>query len=82
MPSLQVRELPDPLYRKLAQQAEKEHRSLAQQAVAILAKGLGIPDDARERRRKLLDQIRQSPVKLVGKRMKTPVDMIREDRDR
>ena len=36
MPSLQVRELPEYLYRKLQIAAQKEHRSFSQQAVMII----------------------------------------------
>jgi len=38
--SLQVRELPENIYHQLKSRAEADHRSLAQEAVAILAKGL------------------------------------------
>jgi len=82
MPSLQVRDLPDPIYRKLAAGAEKEHRSLAQQAVSVLAIGLGITGDAREKRGRILDDMRKSPIKLSGKKPMNPVDLIREDRSR
>jgi plasmid stability protein len=68
MPSLQVRELPEPIYRKLAAEADKEHRSLSQQAIAVLARGL--------------DDLRKSPIKTIGKKALNPVDMIREDRNR
>jgi plasmid stability protein len=82
MPSLQVRELPEHIYRKLVAEAEKEHRSLAQQAVAVLARGLGVELDPRERRRRLLDELRENPIKIPkGKRLDT-VAMIREDRER
>jgi plasmid stability protein len=40
MPSLQVRELPENIYRLLQENAAKEHRSLAQEAVVTLAKSL------------------------------------------
>jgi hypothetical protein len=82
MPSLQVRDLPDPIYRKLLAEAEKEHRSLAQQAVSVLARGLGVSDDARERRGRVLDQLRKAPIKISGKKTPSPADMVREDRDR
>lgn len=82
MPSLQVRELPDPIYRKLAAEAEKEHRSLSQQAIAVLARGLGVAEDAKERRKRILDDLRKSPLKTIGKKAISPVDLIREDRDR
>ncbi len=82
MPSLQVRELPDPIYRKLAEEAEREHRSLSQQAVAVLARGLGITQNARDRRRQVLERIRENPVKWESDDIPDPVDLIREDRDR
>lgn len=83
MPSLQVRELPDHIYRKLVEEAEREHRSLAQQAVAVLARGLGMPEDPRERRRKLLEKFRNDPIKYKSKRTAEDIVAgIREDRNR
>lgn len=82
MPSLQVRELPEPIYRKLAAEADKEHRSLSQQAIAVLARGLGVAEDAKERRKRILDDLRKSPIKTMGKRAVNPADLIREDRNR
>jgi len=54
MPLLQVRNVPDHIYRLLAEQAEKERRSLAQQVVAVLARGLDVELDAKARRQKVL----------------------------
>lgn len=83
MPSLQVRDLPDHIYRKLVDEAEREHRSLAQQAIAVLAKGLGINEDPRERRRKVLERIRNNPIKWKGGRDTDDIVAgIREDRER
>jgi hypothetical protein len=39
--------------------AEKERRSLAQQAVAVLAKGLEVEVDPRARRRKVLEEAKR-----------------------
>lgn len=81
MPLLQVRDVPEHLYRLLVRQAEKERRSIAQQAIATLAKGLGAEIDAQARRREVLAQIRQShPGR--GKSLSDPVKLIREDRQR
>lgn len=81
MPFLQVRDIPDHLYRLLADQAAKERRSLAQQAVAVLARGLEVELDAKARRQKVLRAIKESsqarPV-----RLKDPAKLIREDRRR
>jgi plasmid stability protein len=46
MPLLQVRDIPDHVYRLLVEQAAKERRSLAQQAVAVLARGLEVELDS------------------------------------
>jgi hypothetical protein len=81
MPLLQVRDVPEHLYRLLVRQAEKERRSIAQQAIAVLAKGLGAEIDNKARRREVLAKIRQShPWR--GKSLSDPVKLIREDRQR
>jgi len=81
MPFLQVRDIPDHLYRLLAEQAEKERRSLAQQAVAVLARGLDVELDAKARRQRVLQAIKEfsqaGPMKLTD-----PAKLIREDRRR
>lgn len=82
MPSLQVRELPEALYFKLSQAAERDHRSLAQEAVYILEKGLEIEKAPKLRRTELFGEIKayRSVVDVDG--LEAPVDMMREDRDR
>jgi hypothetical protein len=81
MPFLQVRDIPDHLYRLLADQAAKERRSLAQQAVAVLARGLEVELDAKARRQKVLRAIKEgSQARPV--RLKDPAKLIREDRRR
>ena len=57
MPSIQVRDLPEQIYRKLQINAKKNHRSLSQQAIVTLKKGLGVETNSKERRRILVDQI-------------------------
>jgi hypothetical protein len=81
MPLLQVRDVPEHLYRLLVREAQKERRSLAQQAIAVLAKGLNAEADPKARRREVLAKIRQShPGR--GKSLTDPVKLIREDRQR
>lgn len=81
MPLIQVRDVPEHMYRLLAEQAERERRSLAQQVVAVLARGLRVDIDAKARRRALLDAILPDSSKQTGK-LTDPVRMIREDRRR
>jgi hypothetical protein len=81
MPLLQVREVPERIYRLLAEQAGRERRSLAQQAVAVLARGLQVEMDAKARRRALLETLRSSPLARAA-RLSSPAKLIREDRAR
>lgn len=57
MPSLQVRELPQNIYYLMQERAKTEHRSLAQEAVILLAKGLETTISNKQRREKLLSKI-------------------------
>jgi plasmid stability protein len=82
MPTLQVRDLPPEIYRRLAEVAAREHRSLAQQTIALLAQSLGIETSAKERRRQCLAEIAQSGVRLEHKGKWAVENTIREDRNR
>ena len=81
MPSLQVRELPEPMFQKLKAEAERQHRSLAQQAVVTLERGLGQAEDPRSRRRRVLDGIAGGPL-IDADSLPDPAALIREDRGR
>ncbi len=83
MPSLQVRELPDNIYRLLQEKAKVGHRSLAQEAVVTLAKGLNTTASNKDRRRKILHSIVAHPCRSAKAGCDIePVSLIREDRDR
>jgi|APSaa5957512622_1039677.scaffolds.fasta_scaffold15399_2 hypothetical protein len=81
MPTLQVREVPVAIYDALAKAASHEHRSLAQQTLVTLERGLGLSDDRMLKRKNLVERLaaenRQSHPQLPD-----PVRMIREDRER
>jgi hypothetical protein len=81
MPLLQVRDVPEHLYRLLVREARKERRSIAQQAIAVLAKGLQAAADPKARRREALRKAATFNRK-AGQRLSDPVLLIREDRDR
>jgi hypothetical protein len=82
MPSLQVRELPEHIYLRLCREAEIQHRSIAQQAVAALARGLQLELDPRSRRSMLLTRINSEPISLNAAPPADPAQLIREDRER
>jgi len=82
MASLQVRDLPVQLYEKLKKKAKDKHRSLAQQAVITLTKGLEASPDPKSIRTNILDSL--SSDNRINKQynISDPVAMIREDRER
>ena len=82
MPSIQVRDLPEQIYHKLQNNAKKDHRSLSQQAIVTLKKGLGIDDNPRERRRVLVSQILSREFDFNMDRLEDSVGIIRKDRER
>ena len=83
MSSLQVRELPENIYSLLKRRAKAEHRSIAQEAIALLAKGLDTSIAPKERRTRLLQKIAEESGLSVGTVSKLdPVELIREDRRR
>jgi hypothetical protein len=81
MPVIQVRDVPEHIYRLLAERAEQERRSLAQQVVAVLARGLEVEIDPKTRRRALLASMRANPP-ARGLKASDPAKLIREDRRR
>jgi len=81
MPLIQVRDVPEHLYRKLVERAERERRSLAQQVVAVLALGLEVEIDAKGRRRALFDKALSLQTDQVHK-LTDPATLVREDRNR
>ena len=83
MASLQIRKLPENIYFLLKQKAEAEHRSIAQEAIVLLAKGLDTSIAPKERRARLLQNIEEEAELTSGTVAKLdPVDLIREDRRR
>ena len=82
MPSLQVRELPENIYHLLQENAKREHRSIAQEAVVTLARGLQAQLSSKKRRMELLQAINNNlPVELPAAQL-NPVELLREDRER
>ncbi len=80
MPTLQIRDLPEDIYAQLAYLADKEHRSLSQETIAVLKEGLMAKLRSRERRRKLLEQ--KDVLGLKGRSLPDPALLVREDRER
>lgn len=81
MASLQIRDMPDHLYESLKLRAEKDHRSLAQQAVVLLSEALKAERSDPSRRMEALKKIRSNKVKTKSKDISI-VELIQEDRGR
>jgi hypothetical protein len=81
MPLLQVRDCPEDIYKKITLFAKKQKRTIAQQAVVLLEKGLGQEETNIERRRQLLDKINSREIPRRVKEIDA-VALIREDRSR
>ena len=82
MATLQVRDLPDQIYEKLKKEAKKKHRSLAQQAVIALARGLDTLYNPKEKRSLLLENLSRDKLDNKKYKLSDPVKIIREDRER
>jgi plasmid stability protein len=82
MASLQVRDLPHHIYQKLVKGAKEEHRSLAQQAIALLAKGLGLDESPQRRRAAIVRRIAERNLPDRTKTLTPPQDLLRQDRTR
>jgi plasmid stability protein len=81
MPSLQIRDLPEPLHRLLQRRARAHKRSLSQQALADLETMAG--GDQRQRRQLTLERIQQRwKQRLPLQWTQPPEDLIRADRER
>ncbi len=81
MPILQVRDCPEDIYKKIAISAKKEKRTIAQQVLVILEKGLAMEQSNLLKRESILEKISQTkPGKFLNQ--VDDVQLIREDRDR
>jgi len=81
MPLLQVRDIPENLYEKLARTAEADNRSIAQETIVLLKKALNLKEERISRRKKLFEEIKQNKILNVDN-FPSAADLIREDRDR
>ena len=81
MPLLQVRDFPADVYEKIKYEATQQHRTIAQQTVVLIKRGLCEEGSNKERRRLLLEKIRKNDVPEEVKAVDV-VKWIREDRNR
>jgi hypothetical protein len=81
MPLLQVRDFPADIYEEINFEAKRQHRTIAQQTIVLIKKGLGEEISNQERRQRLLERINSRDIPDEVKAI-DHVKWIREDRDR
>lgn len=81
MPLLQVRDMPEDLYEKLAFIAKAENRSIAQETIVLLRQALNLTQERMARRKQVLEEISKLKLNKTDQ-FPDPADLIREDRDR
>jgi hypothetical protein len=81
MPSLQIREFPEPLYDLLSYKAQRHHRSLTQQAIAELEQALQ-PQSSGLKRLQTLGKLRARGPSSINNLDAQLVKWQREDRER
>ncbi|MEM9723804.1 MAG: hypothetical protein AAGA10_31385 [Bacteroidota bacterium] len=81
MPSLQVRNVPEALYQALKAAAKRERRSINQQAIVALEKGLEDQTELNLHRKKILDKIESEKERWKDWNSLDIVKLIREDRE-
>jgi len=81
MPLLQVRDFPADVYEEINFEAKRQNRTIAQQTIVLIKKGLGEEISSQERRKRLLEKIRKNDIPGEVKAIDV-VKWIREDRNR
>jgi len=81
MPLLQVRDFPDDIYEEITYEARRQNRTIAQQTLVLIKKGLGSELSNRERRQLALER---TNIRNVPHNIKSTdyIPFIREDRNR
>jgi len=81
MPLLQVRDFPGDVYEEITFEARRQNRTIAQQTIVLIKKGLGEEISNQERRQRVLEKIKGRSVSKEAKEVDY-VKLIREDRAR
>ncbi len=81
MPTIQVRNLPEHIYKKIVERARAKRSSITSETIYLLQRSLEMDDNKREQRLALIEAMEKSPVTNANA-LSDPVRLIREDRDR
>jgi hypothetical protein len=81
MPLLQVRDFPEDIYEEITLEARRQNRTIAQQTIVLIKKGLGDKNSNQERRRLAIERANSRIIPETVKSIDF-VKLIREDRER
>ena len=81
MPLLQVRDFPDDVYDEINFEARRQNRTIAQQTIVLIKKGLDKEISNQERRRRVIERTNGRIIPKAAKSL-DHVKLIREDRER
>ncbi len=81
MPTLQVRNLPDHIYRKIVERAKAKRSSITSETIYLLQRSLEMDENKREQRLALIKEMEKNAVTNANN-LPDPVELIRKDRDR
>ena len=81
MPSLQVRTVPEHIYKRIVQLAALEKRSITQETLSLLESALGVDRSYKKHRKKLIDCILKENEKNNSDETMAPANLIRENRE-
>ena len=81
MPTLQVRNLPEHIYRKIEELAKAKRSSITKETIYLLEKSLAM-DEQREQSKNLLIESMLRSATADSEMLTDPVLLVREDRDR
>ena len=82
MPIIQVRNVPEHIYKRIVKLAELERRSIAQETLLLLESALDMDNSNKLHREKLIDCILHENESIYSGDVPDPVPLIREDRER
>ncbi len=81
MPTIQVRNLPEHIYRKIVERAKAKRSSITSETIYLLQRSLEMEDNKREQRLALIKVMENDQVPNADA-LPDPVMLIREDRDK
>ena len=81
MPLLQVRNFPEDIYEEISFEARRQNRTIAQQTIVLIKKGLREEISNNERLRQILERVHSRDIPEKAKAIDV-VKWIREDRNR